>query len=132
MGDFTDSTTVDVRAEALFDYLSDVRHLPKYFAAMTKAEPGEDQQVHTTARLPDGREVAGDAWFRIDDVAQRIAWGSEGPNDYHGYLDVLPSGQASEIELYLHTTRVASGDGEVIDGMRQTLANIQQLFKAET
>lgn len=126
MGDFTGSTTVDVSASALFDYLSSVRNLPRYFTGMTSAEPGDGEEVHTTAKLPDGREVEGDAWFRVDDGAQRIEWGSEGPNDYHGYVDVTASGDGSQVEVHLHTTRVDDGDADVERGIQETLANIKR------
>jgi uncharacterized protein YndB with AHSA1/START domain len=45
MGDFQASTTVDADANALFDYLSQVSNLPRYFARMTSAEPGDGAEV---------------------------------------------------------------------------------------
>jgi uncharacterized membrane protein len=126
MGDFTLSTSVDTDAQTLFDYLSDVGNLPDYFSRMTSAEAGDGEEVHTTAQLPDGKEVEGDAWFRIDDTAQRIEWGSEGPNDYHGYLEVTSTATVSSVEAHLHTTRVEDGDAEVEDALRETLANIKE------
>jgi hypothetical protein len=86
--------------------------------------PAAGEEVHTTARLPDGKPVEGDAWFRVDADARRIEWGSEGPNEYHGYLDVAPSGAGSSVEVHLHTTRVDDGDPEVEDALRETLAAI--------
>jgi uncharacterized membrane protein len=131
MGDFTGSTTVDVAPDALFDYLSDIANLPDYFTRMTSARRGDGEEVHTTASLPDGREVEGDAWFRVDDGEQRIEWGSEGPNDYHGHVDVTPSGSGgSTVEVHLHTTRVEDGDSQVDDGIRETLANIKRQAEA--
>ena len=133
MADFTGTTTVSVPASALFDYLSDVANLPRYFARMTSAQPGQGQEVKTTAKMPDGTEVQGDAWFRVDPDAQRIEWGSEGPSEYSGYLDVRPAGNGnadgsadgSEVEVHLHTTRVQPGDRQVQDGVEETLANIK-------
>lgn len=126
MGDFTDSTTVDVPPQALFDYLSEVKNLPKYFARMTSARPGDGEEVHTTARMPDGTEVEGDAWFRVSDSSQRIEWGSEGASDYHGSLDVNAAGDGSEVVVHLHTTRVPDGDEQVMGGVRETLASIKE------
>ncbi len=80
--------------------------------------------------MPDGQEVEGDAWFTVDDEAQRIEWGSEGPNDYHGYVDVTASGDGSSVEVHLHTTRVEDGDSQVDDGIRETLANIKRQAEA--
>ena len=55
MADFTGTTTVAAADDVLFAFLSDVHNLPKYFARMTSAEPGEGNEVRTTAALPDGR-----------------------------------------------------------------------------
>lgn len=126
MGEFTESTTVDVDAQALFGYLSDITNLPKYFARMTSAMPGDGEEVHTTAQMPDGKQAEGDAWFRVSEEEQRIDWGSEGQSDYHGYLEVTPSGTGSSVEVHLHTTRVEDDDPEVQDGLRETLANIKE------
>lgn len=126
MADFTESTTIDMPAQALFDYLSEVGNLPKYFARMTSAEPGDGEEVHTTARMPDGTEVAGEAWFRVSESSQRIEWGSEGPNDYSGYLDVTPAGDTSTVEVHIHTTRVEDQDQQIVDGLRETLGSIKQ------
>lgn len=131
MGDFHATTTVSADDRALYDYLSQVGNLPEYFARMTSARPGDSEEVHTTARMPDGQQVEGDAWFRADPVARRIEWGSEGPSDYHGSLEVTESGDASEVAVRMHTTRVAEGDAEVQQGLEDTLANIKRLVEQQ-
>ena len=78
MADFQGTTTVDAADDVLFAFLSDVHNLPKYFARMTSAEPGEGNEVHTTAALPDGSQVEGTAWFEVTDDSRHIAWGAEG------------------------------------------------------
>lgn len=134
MADFTGTTRVSVPTTTLFDYLSDIANLPQYFARMTSARSGQGEEVKTTAKMPDGSEVAGDAWFRVDQAAQRIEWGSEGPSEYSGYLDVRAAGDGSadisEVEVHLHTTRVQPGDQQVQDGVEETLSNIKT--QAET
>jgi uncharacterized membrane protein len=131
MGDFEASTTVDADANALFDYLSQVSNLPRYFARMTSAEPGDGAEVHTVARMPDGEQVAGDAWFTVDPDANRIEWGSEGPNDYHGSLEVSGSASGAEVRAQLHTTRVADDNAEVQQGLEETLATIKRLVEQQ-
>jgi hypothetical protein len=54
-----------------------------------------------------------------------LTWGSEGPHDYHGQLEVSPAGDAaSTVTVRLHTTHQADG---IEDGIDETLANIQRL-----
>ena len=48
MSDYERSTTVEAEADALFDYLSDVGNLPRYFSRMTEAEPAGGEAVHVT------------------------------------------------------------------------------------
>ena len=124
MADFSGTTTVPAAPQVLMDYLSDVANLPKYFSRMTSARPGDGEEVKTTAKMPDGTEVQGDAWFRVSDNA--LEWGSEGPSDYRGSLEVRPSGDGSEVTVRLHTTRVDAGDPEVQDGITETLENIKK------
>jgi uncharacterized membrane protein len=125
MADFTGTTRVSSSPDALFDYLGDVRNLPHYFARMTSAEPGDGDEVHTTARMPDGSETRGDAWFRVDEEARRIEWGSEGPSSYSGHLLVREVAGGSEVEVSVHTTRVEAGDAGAQGGIDETLAAIK-------
>lgn len=73
MGNFTGNTTVTASAEAVFDFLADVSNMSSYFSRMTSARPGQGEEVHTTAKMPDGTEVEGESWFRADADAHRIA-----------------------------------------------------------
>ena len=130
MADFSGTTSVSTSPDALFAYLSDVGHLPEYFARMTSAAPGDGEEVRTTATMPDGQEVQGDAWFRVDATARTLEWGSEGPSEYAGRLEVRPAGDGSEVEVHLRTTRVPDGDAEVQDGITETLAKIRSRGEA--
>lgn len=131
MADFSGTTTVDAPEGALFDFLSDIGNLPRYFAQMTSAEPGEGEEVHTTATLPDGTKVEGDAWFRVDEANRHIAWGAEGSSEYHGTLDVRAKDVGSEVEVTLHTTRVEPDDAQVTEGVERTLATIKLLVEKQ-
>lgn len=128
MADFQGTTTVEAADDVLFAFLSDVHNLPTYFARMTSAEPGEGNEVRTTAALPDGSQVEGRAWFEVTDDTRHIAWGAEGKSDYHGYLDVRSVAEdRSEVEVHIHTSRVAEGDDSIQGGINETLAAIKQL-----
>lgn len=127
MAEHEGTETVDAQPDALFDYLSDVSHLPAYFSRMTEASAGEGEEVHTAARMPNGEEVRGDAWFHVDDSARCIEWGSEGPNDYHGWLQVAEAPGGSAVEVHISTERVANG--EVDRGIAETLANIKRIVE---
>ena len=129
MADFESTTTVDAPPQALFDYLSDVGNLPAYFSRLTSARRGDGDEVKTTATLPDGREVEGDATFTVDDAAKTLEWGSEGPSSYGGRLEVTADGDGSTLTVHLHTTRVEAGDAQVQQGIDETVANVKRLVE---
>jgi len=130
MGDYEQSTTVLAKPDKVFAYLSDLKNLPSYFDRMTSASPGDGDEVHTTA-LVDGQEVEGTAWFTVEEDERTLSWGSEGPNDYHGELEVTSSDEqrgASVVTVRLHTTRV--DDGSIDEGLVTTLENVRDLVEA--
>ncbi len=129
MADFESTTTVDAAPQALFDHLSDVGDLPTYFSRTTSARPGDGDTVRTTAPLPDGREVEGDATFTVDKDAKTLEWGSEGPSSYGGRLEVEAEGMGSTLTVHLHTTRVEAGDARVQQGIDETVAHVKKLVE---
>ena len=132
MSDYSGTTHVSLAPAALFDYLSDISNLPRYFARMTSAQKGDGDEVLTTAKMPDGTEVEGRAYFRVDSSAQRLEWGSEGPSEYSGSLDVAADGDGSTVSVTLNTSRTHEGDPEVQQGIDETLASIKSQAESLT
>ena len=123
MATYTYTAEADLPADILFRYLADPRNLPRYFPQMTAADPEGGETVHVEADVH-GQHVEGDAWVRPDTGARRLEWGAEGPDDYHGELDIdeLADGRSS-ITVALHSVRDADG-GEVQQGLEQTVATL--------
>lgn len=130
MPDFSRTSTISASPDALFDFLSDVHNLPRYFSRMTSAEPAEGEAVHTTASV-NGQDVEGEAWFRVSSSDRTLQWGSEGPSNYSGRLSVAEAGpSSSNLTVSLHTERVQDdSDGEIASGLEETLANVQRLVE---
>ena len=132
MPDFSRSTTIATDPDELFQFLSKVENLPQYFTGLTEAHHTSGDEVHVTADPavtggdPDAQgEVHAEAWFRIDAEHRALAWGSEGPHDYRGELQVTPDGGNSRVSLHLHTEH---DDAESIEsGIEATLSNIEHL-----
>jgi carbon monoxide dehydrogenase subunit G len=49
MGDYSGTADVGAPAGQLFDFLSEITNLPRYFTAMTSAEPAGQDEVHVVA-----------------------------------------------------------------------------------
>ena len=94
---------------------------------MTSAEPAGQDEVHVVADV-DGVTREAEAWFRVDRERRHLEWGSEGPDNYHGYLDVTGDGAMASVTVFLHTERVDSGD--IDRGIAGTLAEIKRLVEA--
>lgn len=130
MTTYTHTADADVSADILFRYLSDPRNLPRYFPQMTAAEPEGGESVHVEAEIH-GHHVAGEAWVRPDAGARRLEWGAEGPDDYHGELDIAElSPGRSRVTVSLHSVREANGD-EVREGLEQTVATLVRTAAAD-
>lgn len=142
MADYRNATEVRVSPAALFDYLSRVENLPRYFARMRSAElvdagggggAAGRRAVRTTAELPDGQVVEGEAWLEVDSDALTMRWGSEGPGDYHGELSVTAadgSGEGARVHVVISTERVESD--EVQQGVDRTVAAIKDEVEARS
>jgi uncharacterized membrane protein len=127
MADFLARTEVAAPADELFDYLSQVENLPTYFERMTSVTDNEDGTISVTADLGD-RVVEAEAWFEVDAEAMTLTWGSEGPNDYSGQLQVTGTGSTSVVEVTLRTER--AGGEEIQEGVEQTVAVIKLIMES--
>jgi hypothetical protein len=132
MGDYEAPTTVDVASNVLFEYLSDVEHLPDYLPQLTAARPAgesaEGERVEVEAVIqPDGeaeRKVAGEAWIEVLDDGKKLRWGAPGPHDYHGELDIdFVADGTSMLTVRLHTEHT---DGPSVEAaLQRTLSGIK-------
>lgn len=129
MGDYEESTTVAVSANELFSYLQDIDNLPHYLPRLTSVRASGEGTYTVTAHIhPEGgeaRDVEGEAWMSVKTEGRTLAWGSAGPNNYAGELDVDSGDKegTSLLTVRLHTERA---DGPSIeDGLRETLAGLK-------
>ncbi len=107
MTEHQSSAVVDLPADVVFSYLSDVENLPEYLPRMTGARRTGEHDVEVTAALPDdvdgqsdgdgdgAHEVGGTATFEVDSSARELRWGSKGEKDYGGSIGVEPVSDTS-------------------------------------
>ncbi len=143
MGDYERSTTVAVSARELFAYLQDVSNLPRYLPHLTSVRPSgddgkyDDGKYTVTAHIEpggdadgEGRDVEGEAWISVTEGGRTLAWGSVGPHDYRGELDVDPGDDetSSRLTVRLHTQRA---DGPSIeDALDETIASLKRVAES--
>lgn len=126
------STTVTADADRLFAWLADVANLPTYMPSIQEAERDGDT-IRTKARVEtDGevREYEGEATFETDESTRTMSWGAEGPNDYHGELEVEEDGDGAKVSVRITTERSAENDEDTIDThLERTVAQIKRLVE---
>jgi uncharacterized membrane protein len=136
MGDHRETTTVRTAPATLFSYLQDIENLPRYLPYLESARPLGGDRVEVTAKGdpgadagPDGR-VTAEAWMRVVEEGRRLEWGSPGPHDYAGSLDVDAGDDPDEalLTVTLHTER--GEDDEIRDGLRSTIDGLTRAVEA--
>jgi ribosome-associated toxin RatA of RatAB toxin-antitoxin module len=131
MPEYQRSMTIEASPDDLFDFLSQVENLPKYFARLTEAHSATGDEVHVTAKLPaeategDGEQtVESDATFSIDADHRSLSWGTENEHHYRGELQVTPDQKGASVTVTLHTEHDSA---QINDGIDETLRNIKEL-----
>jgi hypothetical protein len=129
MGDYQATGTVDVAANVLFEYLSDVERLPEYLPQLTEAHRKGDDKVEVEAVVEDDsgrpRKETGEAWLEVIEHGRKLRWGAPGPHDYHGelHVDFVADG-TSQLTVRLHTEHT---DGpSVEEALQRTVAGIRR------
>jgi hypothetical protein len=92
-GTYRHQTIAEVSADELFEFVTELGNLPRYFPAITQASHEQGNEYHVEA-VVHGRSASGRAWMESDREARSMRWGSEGPDDYHGELQITPTGTA--------------------------------------
>jgi hypothetical protein len=136
------STTVDVAANILFDYLADIRHLPDYLPRLTDVHPKAPEpanaqgpearrplqpvhhEVEVTADEPSGQTVHSEAWIDVVEENRTLSWGVPGEPGYHGELTVdFVADGTSRLTVRLDTEH--AGSGAVDEELHRTLEGIK-------
>jgi carbon monoxide dehydrogenase subunit G len=125
------SITIDAQPEELFDFLSKIDNLPRYFSGITDAHSATGDEVHVTAQLPpqatpgpDSAKVEAYATFDIDADHKSLTWGTDNEHRYHGELQVIPVDGGSQLSVRLHTEHESD---RIDQGIQDTLHNVAEL-----
>jgi carbon monoxide dehydrogenase subunit G len=122
--DHVHSEHVAAAPDRVFAALADPGRLTRFVPQLTTITPHDADRVEVEARY-EGRSHRGDAYFRADESARRIEWGTDG--GYRGWMSVEPDGDGSMLTLSLHTTHVDHADHDIA----ATLDAIRRLVEAE-
>ena len=137
MPEYTDRIDVAAPADAVFKFVSDIANLPKYLPTVHTAHPQQGERVEVDGEA-NGHSYHSDGWFKVDDAARTMSWGSDGENDYSGKMAVTGDGDRAQVECALKFTPSADikqsmdqhqggPSSAMTDGLRASLQSIKQL-----
>ncbi len=85
MGDYESSISIQASKKKIEAFVSDVSNLPKYLPTTKNAESQSDERVRVQGEAR-GHQYDSDGYFRMDKSKDRMEWGSDGENNYKGWL----------------------------------------------
>ncbi len=113
MAEYTDRIDVAASADAVFAFVSDIENLPKYLPTVHHAHPQGNERVEVEGEA-NGHPYNSDGWFKVDQAARTMTWGSDGENDYSGKMKVTGDGSRAQVECSLQVH--AAGGHQAVDG----------------
>ena len=101
MAEYEHSLTVQASPDAVFDFVSDIGNLPRYLPTTHQAEMQGAGRVRVRGEAG-GHTYDSDGYFRVDTSEHRLEWGSDGENNYSGWLEVEDGKDgASDVTVHL-------------------------------
>ena len=137
MPEYTDHIEVAAAPDAVFRFVSDIGNLPKYLPTVHGASARPDERVEVDGKA-NGHAYSSEGWFKVDEAARTMTWGSDGSNDYSGKMAVSGEGGTSKVACSLQFTptdaikdamdRNQGGPSAAMtDGLRASLASIKAI-----
>ncbi len=96
MAEYTHRIDVSAPADDVFKFVSDIENLPKYLPTVHGAHSQGAERVEVDGEA-NGHGYHSDGWFKVDQAARSMTWGSDGENDYSGKMSV--SGDAAKASV---------------------------------
>lgn len=87
MSEYEHTTTVNSDPKRVFSFVSDVNNLPRYLPTVTQAMAQGPERVRVKGEAA-GHQYDSDGYYRVDPARMRMEWGSDGENQYRGWLEV--------------------------------------------
>ena len=139
MAEYEHSLTVQARADEVFGFVSDISNLPKYLPTTHHAEAQGGERVRVRGEAG-GHPYDSDGHFRVNTTEHRMEWGSDGENNYSGWLEVQDRGETSEVTVHLSfaprpdlSQRMDEQTGDrnqtIQEGLQTALTSIQNLVE---
>jgi uncharacterized membrane protein len=142
--DFEQSITVAAPADRIFAFLADVKNVPQYLPTVKNAQPQQGDRIRTQGQSGD-HSYDSDGHFRVNQAERHLEWGSDGENDYGGWMKVQGNGGSqSQVTVHIHFSprpemaqKMAeqspghSFESAMNEGITKTLESIKQICEGQ-
>lgn len=131
LGEYEDSLTVQASADAVVDFVADVRNLPKYLPTTKDAQSQGPDRVRVQGEAQ-GHQYDSDGYLRRAKEQGRLEWGAD-EGYYSGWLQVRPEGDGANVTVHISLRGKPPGapaDGaptpeQIQEGVRKSLESIR-------
>ena len=138
MADYEHTMTIQAPPDAIFDFVADIRNLPKYLPTTKSAQPQGQDRVRIQGG-GEGFQYDSDGYLRPDRDAHRLEWGAD-EHYYSGFLQIAPKGdQSSDVTVHVAFRSPPPGaergdgpsDEDIHEGLVAALESIQNNVTGE-
>jgi len=144
MGEYERSITINATRKQIEDFVSDFRNLPKYVPTTHSAQAQPGDRVRVQGETPTGLKYDADGYFRVNESKNRLEWGSDGENQYSGWLEFKGSNTTAPAEVTVHLSATpppqakqemskvsGSPDATINEGLEKSLQSIKNLLEGQ-
>ena len=137
MAEYEHAATVQAPADQVFEFVSNVRNMPKYLPTVQSATPDGAERVAVEGEA-NGHHYDSDGHFKVDAAQRTMEWGAD-EDDYTGRLKVDGQGSQSTITIHLSFKEQGGGDDQHIpdqtrrvqDGLEAAVESIRNLIEGQ-
>ena len=137
IGEYEETLEVDASPDNVFEFVADVRNLPRYLPTTKDAQSQGKDRVRVQGGAQ-GQTYDSDGYLRPDARAHRMEWGAD-EGYYSGWLQVKPEGGTGRSNVTVHISlrghppgapegRAPSRD-QVREGVRKGLKSIKNFLE---
>jgi hypothetical protein len=118
MAEFERSQHIDAPSQSVYEFLADVRNLPRYVTHLKDAAPHlNDDVVEVDAIVGETVEHSA-GWVRAYDAQLRIEWGWQEEPIYHGWITVEDDDRGAVLTIHLDQPTPWDTEAELSTALR--------------
>ena len=125
MSEYFAKTEIDVPADDVFAYVTDISRMAEYLPTVKKATPLAENKIRVQGEV-NGHSYDADGWYQIHEFERTMLWGSDGGNRYSGHLEVMRLEARSQLSVTLSFEPGPGMDMEFKELVTDRSADIQQ------